>query len=823
MRVNYIYKALSDPSEFTAQDSRIELKEYKDDLVFYSPMNDMYRAEFAMYDKIAYFDEKPDVYTGGPFGSYLKIGGSYKFDINNFSSLDGKARISFWLGNNKLVNIANMALVEKPDFPKEGLPAGDYSIVVNVEGRPTSTLVVKCLEGTTTKILRNRILFNLDPIIYPFELNAANNEPDKIMFQSYAEGKAITISDGLDGTNLLKYYDVVPVEYGSAPKFENTIFKFYNLEIRHVGITETGDSRSFLKFIIYSENGKDDQELMMRWNNNSIDLDNIEVDFGDNLVYIFLNGKVEIIEKLRNEFKDNGQTLEFIGGTDYKYSFDEVIVNKKCIHRVDFELPRHQLTKYSREIPYIDYHFSTNELKEGMLLKTTEQNGISCCLCDNGKYYWYNSGAWRTGIGTFNHCNDWDTFSEKIPTFTYSGSDVFLRCFFESDGLELAYLDTPYFEMTDDIYEDNNGDIAAILVGEKEWSDENGDPLKEDLNNKTLIIKTDQGETTIVFDNEEPMTVDEVVDKISEQYPEGVAAVKKDALERVVIVSETKGDDAYITVEGDAAPIIFGEDAPTTAKGSDATSGSVDYSKFYDAVRTYTGAPLITMEVTDEMMKLYLKEALSYYKRFKGDTINQYTCQLEGDWKNGYELPSVIEDQKDITDIIFRPIFPITFYGSDFINESSENIFTLTLAQSLFGGRGGARQAQGLTQDFYISLMGMQDFRQALGLNPTWEIMNNRIYIFPSEVSRFTNVAIKYKAPLSEEEALKDPDIIKYVHGKCLMTLGNIRGQYGSNLTSGEANLTFNSNELYERGKSFVDEVIKYWMSSQPPLGFFFA
>lgn len=119
--------------------------------------------------------------------------------------------------------------------------------------------------------------------------------------------------------------------------------------------------------------------------------------------------------------------------------------------------------------------------------------------------------------------------------------------------------------------------------------------------------------------------------------------------------------------------------------------------------------------------------------------------------------------------------------------------------------------------------MGMQDFRQTLGLNPTWEILNNRIYIFPSQVTRFTHVAIKYKAPLSEEEAMKDPDIIKYVHGKCLMTMGNIRGQYSGTISSGETNLTMNASELYERGKNFVDEAYKYWSSSQPPMGFFFA
>jgi hypothetical protein len=141
------------------------------------------------------------------------------------------------------------------------------------------------------------------------------------------------------------------------------------------------------------------------------------------------------------------------------------------------------------------------------------------------------------------------------------------------------------------------------------------------------------------------------------------------------------------------------------------------------------------------------------------------------------------------------------------------------LAQTIFGGRGG-RQADGVQQDFYVSLMGMQDFKQIFGLNPTWEIINNRIYIFPSQISRFTNVAIKYKAPISEEEALQDFDIIRYVWARCVLDSGIKRGQYGSNLSVGEAALTFNADTLIELAKTTMKEVMDTWLSTQPPLGF---
>lgn len=871
MRVNYIYKKESDGGSFSSTSSTIELKEYQNDLVFYSPMNDSFRAEYAHYDKIAQYEVKPEIFDGGPFGSFLKLRRPYSFDIGNFSSFQNpaenvnlNARISFYLGSNKLIESTKIALKANDKMPASGLPKGSYSFTVTVDGKPTSTMILNCTNenGTSVKQLKNKILFKLDPMVYPFEINIANNEENTIILQSNFEGKTMKITDGQDGINLLDYFDVSSVEYGSAPHlFEEDIFKLFNLRIGHYRSISTGDDKSVLNFYLTDEDKEEKYTVL--WNSDSIYLDNIEVDFDDHLMYIFINGELKLVQQTEIKFKKTEQTLILCDKeTNSQYSFDEIIINKSCIHTKDFDVDNKQLTKYSVKKPFIDFYFSGKDVKKGMALSSVSQSGIRCVLCDNGNYYYYSTGAWRRARGSFEDTNDWATFTDKIKDYDYTGHDFFIRMFFFSDGVTPAYIDNPYFEMEDSLYEDKNGNIAAILVGDKEWS-KDGQPVIEDLMGKKLVIITDLGTSEIEFtyDDDELkelqekdeliltndsfendgsyessdgsnegdqdrylkylFDINQVVDKINNYYPEGILKCYKDSKDRVILISETKGSDAYIMVKGDAAPLIFGY--THYAKGQDQDAGTIDYTKFYDAVRTYTGAPLISMEITDDQMKLFLKEALAYYKKWRATEANQYTCQLKGDWTNGWEIPTVVESQKDIIDIIFKPIFPITFYGAGMIGNGTENIFTLTLAQSLFGGRGGWKQGHGITQDYYISLMGMQDFKQVLGLNPSWEIMNNRIYIFPSQVARFTNVAIKYKAPLSEEECLKDPDMIKYVHGKCLMTMGNIRGQYGSNLTSGETSLTFNADALYERGKTLVDEVLNLWMKQQPPGGFFLA
>ena len=156
MKVNYVFKSPSDVRYFTSDGPIIELKEYQDSLVFYSPLNDYYRAEFAMFDKTSNYDIKPETHSGGPFGSYLKLNGRYSFQFNNFDCIENQARISFWLGSDKITESSKISLVKKENFPEDDcLPIGSYSLTVTVDGYPTSTLIIKCDKPTSIKQLKN--------------------------------------------------------------------------------------------------------------------------------------------------------------------------------------------------------------------------------------------------------------------------------------------------------------------------------------------------------------------------------------------------------------------------------------------------------------------------------------------------------------------------------------------------------------------------------------------------------------------------------------------------------------------------------------------
>ena len=108
-------------------------------------------------------------------------------------------------------------------------------------------------------------------------------------------------------------------------------------------------------------------------------------------------------------------------------------------------------------------------------------------------------------------------------------------------------------------------------MGIKEWKENE----RQYLNNKKLIITTDKGTTSIDFENEY-YTIQNVIDEINSYYPDGISICSKDSKERVLLTSETKGAEAFISVNGNAAPLIFG--IVETAKGSNANAGTIDYS-----------------------------------------------------------------------------------------------------------------------------------------------------------------------------------------------------------------------------------------------------
>lgn len=828
---NYIYKTESNPNTFWYEDKKISLREYQKDLLFYWS-GEQDKAEYALGDKSPICDSLPSIYTDGKFGSYSKVSSPLTFDEKNFESLTDNIHLSFFLGANNVNGFSSLTLKKKGDWTT--LPAGDYSLFTQVSGEIQRTLVITLKKDTTFSALRNKLAFELDPTLYNLELDTAQTEENNMTIKCSIKGRTFKIADGLESNNLLDYLEVSNIYYGTIPTETTEVVKLVGEEskliISHISAVEEETTVSKLRFS-YSQNDISKTTSII-WNNNGIDLDHIEVDIDSSVMYIFLNGellKTVLISPIAR--KPELCKLIINGTEDNTYSIEEVIVKSRLQNKENFKVPEAQLTKYDTTIPYIDFHFSGNKIFENSLSELVVKcsDRISMVLNYDGLFYYYSAGSWRNSDGSYSKSNDCYTFADYINLFTFTGKDdLFIRVYFESDGDTEAWIEDLFFTLNEESIFGDGSTTPAILVGEEEFhdveeTDEDGNvtttPQTIEVKDKTLIIQTDQGTTEIKFP--ENMTLDEIIATIKSMYPEGIISVYRDAADRIVLVSETKGDAAYIIVSGDAADILFGK--KKAEQGTDQTKNTLeeDYNKFIENVKEYSSNDLIPIEIKDEQIRLYLQEAINLYKKYRNDEINTYSVQLKGNSTDGYEIPAVIEDWHDITDIIFRPLFPIGFYTGAFDNDA-EDVIALTLVNAMCGKGStnyGEFYGKGFQADYYISMMNIQAMERILGLDPTWKVLNNKLYIFPNNITKYLTVTICYKAPVDPIKAMRDPYIIQYVYGKIRMAQGEVRSQYGSQLSVSSIQMQFNGDTMYERGKEAVEKALEGMMKNQEPLG----
>lgn len=830
---NYVFKKESNPDTFWYKDKKISLREYQKDLLFYwSGEED--KAEYALIDKSPVCEKLPSIYTDGRFGSYSKVSSPLVFSGKNLESLADNINLSFWLGANSINGYATTYITKKGNWNK--LPAGDYSFVIQVDGEISRTVVLTLKENSTFATIKNKLSFELDPNTYKVEVDLDQTTSDVIAIKSSISGKSFKITEGTESTDLLTLLDVSNMYYGTIPTENIDIIKLESensfLKISHIASSDEEKTVSKLRFS-YGQ-GDVTKTTSIEWNNNGIDFDHIEVDIDSSVMYIFLNGDLKKAVLISPIIRISEETVLTINGTENDtYSIEEVIIKSRLQNKESFNPPTSQLTKYDTTRPYIDFNFSGSNIFANSLssLIANCSDNIDLVLNYDGLFYYYSNGAWRNSDGSYSKSNDSYTFADYIGEFTFTGKDdLFIRAYFESDGDIDAWIEDLYFTLNDGSIYGDDKTTAAILVGETEFPDETvvdpttGEETKVpqtiEVGGKELIIQTDQGTTNITFP--EDTTLDDIIKQIKDLYPEGITSVYRDSADRIVLVSETKGDGAYIIVSGDAADILFGKQK--SAQGTDQVKNTLEnnYNEFIEKVKEYSSNDLIPIEIDDDQIRLYLQEAINLYKKYRNDELNTYHVQLSGNAKDGYEIPAVIEDWHDITDILFKPLFPIGFYTGAFDNDA-EDVIALTLVNAMCGKGSvnyGEFYGKGFQADYYISLMSLRAMERILGLDPTWKVLNNRLYIFPNNITKYLTVTIEYKAPIDPIKAMRDPYIIQYVYGKIRMAQGEIRSQYGSQLSVSSIQMQFNGDTMYERGKEAVKEALEGMMKNQDPLGF---
>lgn len=812
---NFSYKEYSNDKLFTNIGKRVELKEYRNNLIFYNSCNTNQSADFCYENAIPEVtgtaESLVENLNNGTFGQYIKNSGTLTFDKENFYLLKNEGSFKFRLGTCIENSYGYQSIILKDVFT---IITGEYSFNLTVGAREATEVLLSLTVGMTRTNILNAILVAIDP---SYNASVDVSSLTNVLIKSDYYGDQILITSGVTGTDLLSIFSVSDPTMANAPivrtkffSFENGVNNYGKIDFVHYKLNE----QSMIDVIFYNNLGVLTTTLTTIWNNVIEKLYSFELDFNNDLAYLFLEGKLVSFEKTGFERENNDCLFKISsGGVDFPYNFDEIILYSIVMNSSTYDIETVPLNKYSTEIPFIDYHFSN-----GFIEGTIEQcfldcsNNISFVLYSGEIGYYYMAGSWRISDGTFYSSTDAPTFETKIISFPFvENKDVKIRAFFESEGTNLCYLED--FEIIiETALIDESGALPAILLGTVLLNNVLGTGL--DLTGiDSVIISTDVGNTTIDLTTnaayQDSVLAQEIVDSINAADPAGILRADLNSLNQVYLTGTTKGVNGSISVSGDCATLVFGGEI--TALGQSAVISPVDYSILFGYVKRKLGYPTVPVEITDEQMQDVLKDAVNLYNKWRNYSVQTLYIDLAGTSTEGYEIPAIIGSERNIIDVVFKPRTPFGIYDT---NNFEYNVYI----QQLFNkyGRGGART--GFLADYSISMNFIADSNLILGTEPRWEIRDKKLFCYPKPPSGAFNVGIKYKGTMTIEEVMSDSMVKQYMTGACRKIIGTIRSTFGGLVSAGDTTLQLNGTEMVTIGTEEMEAALKDMRGESEPL-----
>jgi len=580
-------------------------------------------------------------------------------------------------------------------------------------------------------------------------------------------------------------------------------------------LTHNTESHIDLKMYDYEGNLIVDEDLGL-WSNCINEYSSFEFNFNQQIGQFFINGKLTKVFITDVDRQDVRTNLHLKGLNDNFHHIDELQIYDKTQHNKNYPLETAPLTPYDNQRPYVDISygqgFKENEIQD-IIVDGSE--GLNFTVKMGLTWYFYYNGAWRTGDGSFNQTSDIDLFEAKFSELFFNEEvELLIRVYFNSDGWTEVELD----EIS--IIIDKGSEASAVITSDIRLLS----PI--DLSTNCLIkIATDKETREIDISSAaldvNNVTLEEIKQSIRDAQVIGLDSVSDDGEGRLVLISTTKGKESLISIsDGDTASaldLVWGNDTIDLGEDDESTIGTYqDYSEIFRWVRAKLGAPLVPVEITDEQVEDNISEAVYHWNKWRNFQENIVYANLAGNARNGWEIPAGIGGDKNITEIIMEPRYPSGYYGGR--DDLMGNIFI----QKMFGGGKGAAGFMKSAADYSIALNAQQDLNNILGTNVTWEVLNKRLFIYPTP-SNSLRIGIKYKSSLTLDEIVTSQPIKDMTLALSKIVLGNIRSTFGNQIPGGDGMLQLNGSELKSEGQQDVDKLKDSWKRSTEPLGFEFG
>jgi hypothetical protein len=790
----------SDETKFLKTADRIELKEYTDDLIFLANYNSSLDAQFSTGVSVPTITGAPENADFDSFGltQHCNLKGSLTYEYGGFTTLIEEGKASFRLSSG-FDNVYGEQTF-KNENPATVLATTNYGFKLYLDGAFQADLSITLDAGATKVDVFNAFSVEVAPyanVIY---------DTLKIKMLSLVLAQLINIEDPDSGESLLTLMGgvetpVVP----NGPSVDIDFFKLTPLGNLSNAIILTHTTTSHILIKMYNSSGtlivNEDAGI---WSNTSAVYDEFEISWNESIGQLFIGGRLKhlFLTGFTRENILTNLVLQGIDETDY-HKIDEVVLKNTFGNTKDYTPTTIPLTMFSAESPYVDIFFGDgfkeNEVTD---LVINSSIGTNFIVKIGHSWYYYYSGAWRASDGTFAQSSTADIFETQfLNLFFNENYDLDIRVFFHTDGYENVWIDE--FSIITEVGNESAAFITGTvaITGTVDLSTDKSVEITTLNGNVAVDLSSAAIDTSAV-------TLAEIKQAIDDAAIPGLASASDDGDGHLVLLSTSTGNEAIVAIDHaltDSALDLIWDTEGSTDLGEDTEiiTEFSDYSSLYSWVRSSLGAPLVPVELTDEQLDNCISSAVYNWNKWRNFTENLETIRLVGSPAIGYEIPAITGGPTNITDVILEPRYPASYYYGR--GELMNNLWI----QAMYNNPAVMANAA----DYHISLVAGRDLNIILNTTPTWEFINNRLFILP-EPPPSLRVGIKYKSALSLSEIINSQAIKDFTLAEAKIALGNIRSTFGNQVPGGDGMLQLNGSELKQEGKQEKEELKASWKSS---------
>lgn len=220
------------------------------------------------------------------------------------------------------------------------------------------------------------------------------------------------------------------------------------------------------------------------------------------------------------------------------------------------------------------------------------------------------------------------------------------------------------------------------------------------------------------------------------------------------------------------------------------------YYELINYVRIKLNEPLESIELTDEMIHTNIQDAIEEYLDKAGgelgaEKIYKFDINSQG-VNNGFDIPDYV--LKTMYQVVLNRLSLTTGLVPEY---TVQDYFYAPLIEGYEKG----------LADIYILNSFENNFDKIMGTKPTWEIIDGKLFIWPTIEKYSGSILLRYKDIPDIDTIKNNRWIKKYAVALNKLQLGEIRSKYPNGFPAGEITINLNGNELKSEAQQEIERL----------------